>query len=432
MMNKEYPKVLIISRAFRAGDAITTLNLFSKWPNERRFCTSFLGREYAGDFNEFYLLGKGEVSFRCPFNLCTTVSESGVINCTSSFANRLEPSNLSSLRQRLYERVLRPTLQYFDLYETRLSLKVSKNFREWIEHISPDIIYTSVGDIPTAHFILELHRIYPNIKIAVHGFDDWLSPTYKIIREQGHRTNAEKLLKAIIEKSSFRFTSSAKMAIEYKERYGVDFFAFPNPVHITNIGLITKNQKVNIVFVGKVGWHNDEALRDMITAVEHINRTNIDVIFQIYTSTSENQIASFLGPLPSSTKIMKSVPNSVIPSILAKAHILYLPISINKYVEKFTRYSMSTKMGEYMSSGTPFIYYGPKRIAMAEFLLEHNCATVITNRNISDLEDAIKQIIEHGTIIQAKIVRARKLADKYFDIESVASVFSEILSSAVK
>lgn len=129
---------------------------------------------------------------------------------------------------------------------------------------------------------------------------------------------------------------------------------------------------------------------------------------------------------------MKSVPNSVIPSILAKAHILYLPISINKYVEKFTRYSMSTKMGEYMSSGTPFIYYGPKRIAMAEFLLEHNCATVITNRNISDLEDAIKQIIEHGTIIQAKIVRARKLADKYFDIESVASVFSEILSSAVK
>lgn len=411
--------ILIISRGFKSGDAITTLNLFSQWPKEHLYCASLIESEYARGVADFYYLGAREVKYSFPYNLLfrPCPSHRGV-------ASRAVKHKKGSIIRSIYQKLLRPVMQWLDIYETRLSINISKEFEDWIKDVKPDAIYTSLGDIPTSKFVLEIHKKFPDLKIIVHGFDDWLSPSYRIINETIHRKKAEKLLKDVLYVSSGFFSSSEKMAFEYKSRYGQEFTFFTNPANIIKSDLKkSKGSTPNIVFTGKVAWHNYSALRDMINALNTINETDIKLIFDIYTDTQEDQIVQFLGSVPEFVKIHPPVPNSEIPPILSSASIVFLPISIDDHTKKFTRYSMSTKMGEYLASGTPMIYYGPKGIAMTEFVEERNCSINVTDRERKQLLKALNKCLTGDNV--AMLQNAKFIAEKYFKKEVVGKQFKE-------
>lgn len=417
-------KVLILSRGFRAGDAITTLNLFSKWPKNNLYCASLIDSEFASEFRDFYLMGNKEVHYKFPFNYISSPQPSRV--GVKALRKNVEPKH--GLLKNLYERIGRPIMQWLDLYEERLSIDLSEEFISWVRQISPDVLYTSIGDIAMARFVLKFHEFFPDIKIVVHGFDDWLSPAYKMWNNKYHRQNAECLLIQILSIASCRFTSSDKMSRDYSSAYNLDFISFPNPVKIHPIidKRIDKTKR-NIVFVGKIGWHNNSAIKDLILALDSLIAEGESIVFDIYTDMSRSDIQQFVGWLPDFVVINKSIPNSFIPPMLQDASALFLPISIDKQTVKFAKYSMSTKMGEYLSSGTPTIYYGPKGIAMTEFLVDHNCAYVVTERNIDIIKDTLRQalLLPNSELTNTGF----KVATNLFNIEIIAKQFSDKLSS---
>lgn len=420
------PKVLILSRNFRAGDAITILNLFSRYPKNYLFCASINETEFTSNFNEYYVWGSDEIRFHFPFTKLAHVGKSHI--ATDARVESASDAQNNSLKRMVYERLLLPVLQRLDLYETRYSMSLSDGFANWIEKISPDIIYTSIGDIPMAYFVLDIHKRFPYIKIAVHGFDDWLSPTYKIFGEEKHRSRAEELFKKILDIASYHFTSSEKMALEYKKRYGHVFKCFPNPARLNAVQEVAQKSSVfNVVFVGKVGWHNNLAIKDMISCVNNLHREGVKIQFDIYTDATIEQQKYFLGSAADSTVFHKSVPNTQIPAILTAAHVLFLPISITDSVEKFTRYSMSTKMGEYLSSGVPMIYCGPSSIAMTEFLKSKDCAIVIDKSGEQYIREALLRVLKGDSELNEMCIEGVKLARSYFDSEIVSNNFAHEL-----
>lgn len=214
------------------------------------------------------------------------------------------------------------------------------------------------------------------------------------------------------------------MADEYTQRYGKEFFCFPNPVRIQPLQkTISKSSIPNVVFTGKIGWHNGVAIKEMMVAVERINSTGQEIRFDIYTDTPKSQIEYFVGKIPAFTVVHEPVPNSEVPAILATAHILYLPISTDKQTAKFTKYSMSTKMGEYLSAGVPTIYCGPKGIAMTEFLKQKKCAIVISECTADLLVPAVCNCI--GGDNQEMLARGMDIAHNYFNIDYVADKFAK-------
>lgn len=419
--------ILILSRAFRAGDAITTINLFAKWPKEHLFCASPVESEYATNLGGFYLLGDKEITYRFPFNKISRPTPSRIGVNKNITAVKVSTKSLIS---KIYENFGRPLLQRMDLYETRLRFNISPEFEEWIKRIKPSAIYTSVGDSAMALFVLEIHERFPNIKIIIHGFDDWFSPSYKILNESRHRIKAETLFKRVLDIASGFFTSSEKMAKEYSIKYNRNFICFPNPVKIVNTTNDTSQCKYpNVVFTGKVGWHNSMALRDMVMAIEQMNKNGKVLYFDIYTDTKSEEIANSLGKLPQSVRIHKPVPNNEIPPILAAASVVYLPISIDSQTAKFTRYSMSTKMGEYLVSGSPMIYYGPEGIAMTEFLLDKNCSELVTSRGTDVLVQALNRAIYQ--VNEEMLQRAKIIADQFFNLDNVSKRFKDKVTEIV-
>ena len=59
---------------------------------------------------------------------------------------------------------------------------------------------------------------------------------------------------------------------------------------------------------------------------------------------------------------------------MTRADLLYLPLPFGEEFEKFTRYSLSTKMVAYLGSGVPILYHGPAESAAARLLLRHGAA----------------------------------------------------------
>lgn len=420
--------ILIISRGFRAGDAITTLNLFSQWPDANLFCASPVDSEYVNNFKDFYHLGNREIKYSFPFKYISTPSESysGHCECPQRIS-----INKNSLKTLVYERWIRPAIQWLGLYDNRFKINVSNEFASWVKKVNPVAIYSSIGDLATAEFIINLHHRFPEIKILVHGFDDWMSPSYKLWNERLYRRRSEQLFRKILSFSSARFTSSEKMAKDYRIRYNFEFKCFPNPVDISAFSIdVIKKEVSNVIFIGKIGWHNANAIKIMGQAIEQINENGTKLQFDIYSQTELDQIEQFVGLLPKSTVVHKSIPNSEIPIILLSAHVLYLPISTDSKTAKFTRYSMSTKMGEYLSSGVPVIYIGPENIAMTEFLVKNECAYVITSNSIDNIKNAVLKslIMDNSQLIE----RGKMIAHKYFNKESESKRFADELTHIIE
>lgn len=417
------PRVLILSERFIAGDAITGLNLFSLWKKDNLFCAS-RNDNYCESFSSFYLIGDKEVSFNNIFKRFNKVPKSGIVRNSSIIGSNPKSQSLIG---RLYLYVVVPLMRFIGVFHKRVNYHISKEFLEWVDSIVPDYIYTSVGSYNMAQLIDGLIKARPHIRLIIHGYDDWVEPNYYSIYHACER-DSYVMLSAIISHASLAFVTSDKMAEDYSKRYNRPFTVFSNPVkNISEIGIKEKDDN-RITFVGKILHHNIKSIISLATALGELNS---DLTLHIYSDVLDN-LKTRIKKAYSRTVFHGWVAYNEIPNILVNSRILYLPISIDKQTVKFTKYSMSTKMSEYLSSGVPILYHGPGGIAMTEMLEKNNCAFVVKNDNIELLKNDIDVILSDELKTKEKLERAMDLFNRKFDIEKVASDFKLMICSNIR
>ncbi len=429
-MLRDYPKVLIFSNSFKDGDAISILNFFNKWPKESMYCITTTGRENAKYFKEMYLLGNKERKPIFPFNLFERISKSGVVvseNHIEIFAYKQN----GGLKRKIYEKFLRSTMQLFDVYDSRIKYQMSNQLIEWIDRIKPDLIYSSIGGVEMGKLMLAVNKHFPSIPFVIHGFDDWITPTSVNLFRSRHVKRAEKILKSNLDIASLHLSTTDKMSQEYNQRYGKSFTAFYNPTIFPKSGEANVIVRHDITYVGKIWLHNSEAIKDFIEALSVYNRQGEKAVLNIYTGITVQALASLGITQSESVIIHPPVNNSEIPSILSTSGALLLPISINRAAAAFAKYSMSTKMGEYMAARRPVIYYGPENIAMAELIQKEKTAFCVTNRDSKLLVNTIEMALDNDEACKPMISRAFKLAKKKFDKEVVSEKFQMLLFKQV-
>lgn len=421
------PRILVLNTNFSSGDAISIENLFSKFNTENLFVASRNFTVKPRIFKECYLLGAEEIELRWPFSLFGKLPQSNIFDCSSFSINDKKGSYVdsSSLKHRVYENYLFPFLGLFSLLVNRYSFHLSDTFIDWIERNKPDYIYTSVGCVETAKFIYIIHRRFPEIKIIYHGFDDWISPSYKIINKKRIARYSNNLLDGIIRMSSIRFAVTAKMADEYAQRYGRTFYVCPNGIDVKTINPNENKRNNSIVYIGGIGDHNIDSMTFMARAIqkynEHSGRT---LLFDIYSKPNSKR-KKIISALCQTCRFTDWVDHSSIMSILQSAHVLYLPISLSKDVVSYTRYSMSTKMCEYMASGTPVIYVGPQDIAMTELLEKYNAAFVINEYDFGKIDEILSEIDKGDA--ENKCKNALALYKEQFEQNTLSERFRNIV-----
>lgn len=386
-----FPKVLIISsydmNARDNQSSITIGSYFDSWPQDS------ISQVVCGVFN---VKKRGKVNKN---TFVLSVEEIFILNkffCNQRTAkasgNELLPviTRQSSLAFRFKEHIRR----FFTSTSELFPYIISNDLLQFVKEANPEFIYSTV-DRPQVILLLDEIRRRISAKILPHFMDDFPTTIFKSPLTFIHRKYILFKLKNLVNSSKLCFCISNTMCEEYKKRYiKNDFYALMNCVEkYRGVGKITRIENEKLVFFYAGGLH---LKRDNVLFMlcNYLSKTiKQDFIFNIYTHKkdwdnckdvlSNYYFINYQG-YKSSDEINKS---------MSRSDVLVFLESFDKSVKKYTRYSISTKIPEYLSTGVKILAIGPSDVGSIEYLKSNNSAFIIDDEfNIDMFQSVIKKI----------------------------------------
>jgi glycosyltransferase involved in cell wall biosynthesis len=427
-------KVLIIGQNFfdGAGSGVTLGNLFSAFDKNEIYLANtndFYDDKDMEKANSIYILGNKEYKVVFPFNIFLKNTDSQIL--TSIKENKTK--NISSKNkntQRFFHKLI-SVFRYIGLYNFLRKLKLSSEFLNWFDHIKPDIVYTQLGSLYVMNFIKELISTR-NFKLVIHIMDDW--PNFlqgKMFYKELIRKNIDKNFRTILKHADLKLSISNLMSMEYNKRYGEEWFTFHNciPDRNQNVELRTSRtigKSMNIMYFGKIGHSNRNTINTFIRVIENYSKD--DFKFHIYST----DYSIFKRKKFKNTNVHKAVEYKTALIKMSSADLLLLPFDFNAQNKKYVKYSMPTKMPEYMSSGTPTFIIAPKECALSKYASDNNIAIICYDDNVRLITEKLKQIKENYNSLQEMAKYAQEIAFRDFSVNKQAPLFKRTISSLLE
>src|SRR5690606_14328194 len=79
-----------------------------------------------------------------------------------------------NVRQKIVDYILYPSLKYFGIFHTISSIKLTKEFCQWLKEYNPEILYVQVQARDEILFVQKMHS-FLKIPMIIHIMDDWPS-----------------------------------------------------------------------------------------------------------------------------------------------------------------------------------------------------------------------------------------------------------------
>ncbi|GAB3957775.1 hypothetical protein GCM10027614_73890 [Micromonospora vulcania] len=83
-----------------------------------------------------------------------------------------------------------------------------------------------------------------------------------------------------------------------------------------------------------------------------------------------------------------SLASDEVPAALRSADVLVHIESFDQEIRRYTRYSVSTKIPQYLASGRPIFGYGPAEVASMNHIQEANAGVIVGTNDAAALAAA--------------------------------------------
>lgn len=429
MSEIKYPKVLIVSDCdFHHGTdatAITIRNIFSGWPVDK---LSFLQLKsyHIGeiiDDNKFILdsrnLQLGEI--------LTKVRKQSV-NITDAppvLVTETSVSKLAKLKQNLRLSISSSA--------DMLNYQINNDLKVFIKHHNPDIVYLLPYGRRIINLALNIQRQF-NIPVLPHFMDDWPSTIYKdSLLSSIQRKLTLKTLKTLFSNCEKSLVISDAMKNEFERRYKkCKFFSLMNDVEEYAGSCIDENkteEKLSLCYAG--GLH----LNRWASLLELCKIANDDVTIKkiaIYTSHNDwKNVEHYFKEFP--FVIYKGfIRQTEVLKTLSDYDALIFIESFDDNIKKYTRFSISTKIPEYLSLGKTIIAVGPSDIASIAYLKENDLAIVCDDTNRTEWREVLKNNLTDKKLLDRNIENGKTIFFKNHYRKNQREKFLEILDSLKK
>ena len=424
-----YPRILHIGQPFNkhSGGGITISNLFKGWPKESlAVATNFnlSGKPDTSVCENYYQLGYDGKLHPFPLNIFLAKIKTGkVIYATAN--NSIPAKSNKGKFSKLYSLITR-ILNFIGIYNVFYKLKITPEFKKWLFEFNPDIIYSQLSTLELIRFVSEIQQL-TNKPVIIHIMDDWPA----IINKQGFlyfywKRVFDREFRNLLDKSTVLMSICDTMSEEYKIRYGKYFIPFHNPIETSYWLPFAKKDhsikdKFTILYAGRIGRGIEKSISDIADAVNLLYRSNDKIVFEIQTFDISrlNKIIRFNDHI----KRTDPIEYADLPEKFASADLLILPEDFDSESIEFLKFSIQTKVAEYMISGTPILVYADERTALAKYALKDGWAYVVTQNNIGELTRAINELFSNYSLRKALSEKAREIALKNEDAEIVRENF---------
>lgn len=306
---------------------------------------------------------------------------------------------------------------------------------EWMKDCPPDVIFLQcTGAVSLFHFAEAISKKY-SIPLIIQCLDDFTEVVYEnsfidSIEVAMHNRD----LKKIINRASSVITISDKMKIEYKRRFGgKSYFVYSNAVNrYSESKELNLKKGVIFLYMGNLGHERINVLFELGKILDELSREqNIKLTMRIYSSTVLTPEQKQFIKECNCIEMMGFATSDQINSIIEESDFLLHVESFSENFRKMVRLSLSTKIGEYLSSNRCMIAIGPREIASVEYLAERKLALVIDNNDHKKMKDNILHIIRSGDDRQIYIERSLEEYESRFSQEKVDKMLHMIIDNAL-
>lgn len=406
---KPYPKVLLFGHSFNnyTGMGITLTNLFADWPKDN-----------------IAVWADGVEP-----DLCNKIRPCSVYIGTYKDAVKQNigkkiPGFKDKVREIIRKQYYKTGIQEFreDTHISKIDLSLAKTF-------NPEIIFCALGNDAAMRRCENLMNEFPNSKLVLYIVDDWVNTKINFRYFASFwRHKYDKDFRHIINRAAGLLSICQYMTDEYRRIYGKSFYPFHNPVNVEewqSINVLPKygNNKIAILYVGKINDDTTPCLLDMCKTIEELNLIRDSFVFDIYSPDFGSK--AFLFDRKIGVHVFPSIAHENIPRVMKSYSALFLPLGFSKQSRRYVRLSMPTKLSEYLASGKPIILYCPKEIALSKYLVDKNCAVMCTDNDTVKLKTAVAGL-QDKNIYNQLVINSLNLAAQH-DIHIVRERFRETL-----
>ncbi len=440
----EWPRVLFITPlAFNqfTGGGVTFTNLFRGWSKDRLFTVHADSLPLSTDTCiNYFALGPDELPLVWPFEALRR--RAGRPHNIGAEDDRKQPALAAistSQRPGLLRRLLfRMAGLVFGNSGFPVEANLSDRLAKWIEAAQPDVIYTILGSIEMMELVQKIRERF-DLPVVVHLMDDW-----RVERERYgllsplRRQRLNRLFNGAMRTARGHLAISDAMADTYGKEFGVKFKAVQNVID-SDTWLSLPNRDIvavipaRILYAGSLYEHVQlDSLSDIASAVSRLRAAGMQISLDIMCP--EFMITPFRKQLESydGTRIVDQVPRGQYFEAIRQADLLLLPVNFDNSAIRMVRYSMPTKVPEYLVSGVPVLLYGPKGIAQINYAERAGWGYVVADRDRDTLEAGIRRMIEDKALRQKLVAQARNVAATHHDSTRVRKMFLSVLKRASK
>src|SRR5215217_511714 len=319
----------------------------------------------------------------------------------------------------------RLSVAYYPLLKVQQFLAARQTVRLLAEAIKQHSI-KNILVIPVTPWILSaalaLHKQYSKLNLVVYVMDDW----------QGHHEchrlpysrRRRRLLSEVIDRAAVRFAVSREMAAHYEERFGRNWLVVHNGA--TNDTLqqdVTVPVKPKqVLLAGDVNVFRFDAVIAFAEAIErHNRRSGASIEFTIMGEVAE-QHRSSLSSLRA-VKLLSRRSHAECLSAMKEADLLYLPLAFCKQSSRISRYSLPTKLPEYLASGKSVFFHAPQDSAVFRVAERYDLTPRLATNDPESLDAFVDAWAQAGQNNNERMLKAKNALREEFDLERLSARF---------
>lgn len=262
-----------------------------------------------------------------------------------------------------------------------------------IDCFKPEVIYTCGASIRILKTALYYSKRY-SVPIVLHLMDDWPRTLYTTSWGSFlFRKSVLNKLKKASQRSLQSFAISEALAEKYANVLGVKMLPLMNPAsRIANGINAHQDEMVRFVYAGSIGLNRWKSLLDIAQVLETEAKKGTPNQFDLYVPTSNltkemdeafKKYHATLHPYVEQSELIK---------IYNRSDVMVFAESFDENVTVFTRYSLSTKIPEYMGTGNAIIAYLPAESHASSYLRDRGAGLVANTKN--ELADIVNIILK--------------------------------------
>lgn len=269
--------------------------------------------------------------------------------------------------------------------------ELKRDMFDEIHNFRPDVIYTQVYSYSLLKLVIKISNIFL-CPIVVHTLDDWMGSNNKEdIVSWIPDFYFNKMFKKVLNNGEKHMVASPKMKCYMERKYGGKYSFVMNCSKFIEIGTTPRETSpLKLVYTGGLMLERFQVLDEVATILKSVNR--IKAKYEMHVFAPDAHIRCYQERMQDNIIFHNGVKHCEVSSVLRSADVLMHVESFNPNVVKFTKYSLSTKIPEYLSSAKPVIYYGPKSVGVAEFLAGEKIG--ICTDSSHELEECLVQLYD--------------------------------------